>query len=66
MTQFGTLHSDGTISSIRSISQSDIRKCPHVILVADHYRDDGTCYCNDKTRVEMREWGYKWSKGQWR
>ena len=66
MTQFGILHPDGSMSNVRFIRQSDLRKCRHVIPVAEHYRDDGTCYCNDKTHVEMREWGYKWSKGQWR
>jgi hypothetical protein len=48
------------------LKQSDLQKCPHFILVASHYRDDGTCKCNDKNETVMRQWGYRWKKGQWR
>jgi aminoglycoside N3'-acetyltransferase len=43
------------------------RCCPHFILVADHYSEDGSCRCNDVTHTEMRGWGYKWSvkRSQW-
>lgn len=42
-------------------------RCPHYILVPEHYREDGICKCNDPGALEMREWGYKWSrkKGLW-
>jgi hypothetical protein len=42
-------------------------RCPHRILVPGHYRADGICKCNDPGALEMRSWGYKWSrkKGLW-
>lgn len=51
---------------IRTIKQSDIAACPHCIFVPEHYRDDGSCRCNDETHKQMHEWGYRWSDGQWR
>lgn len=52
--------------------ETDIReifphRCPHYILVAEHYREDGICKCADPGALEMRAWGYKWSrkKGLW-
>lgn len=47
---------------IRMLKQSDILACPHVIFVPEHYRDDGTCKCNDRNEQVMAEWGYKWSE----
>ncbi len=46
----------------------DPQKCPHFILVGNHYRGDGTCKCDDPNETVMREWGYKWNKrlNQWR
>lgn len=35
---FGQLNSDGTLSHVRVIRQSDIGRCPFVILVPDHNR----------------------------
>jgi hypothetical protein len=67
MTQFGTLNPDGTLTNVRVIKQGDLLKCPHVILVADHYREDGRCRCDDPAHRVMKTWGYKWSskKGRW-
>lgn len=47
-------------SNVKIIPRSAIAKCPHVILVASHYREDGTCKCDDPDEQEMmiREWGY--------
>jgi hypothetical protein len=58
--EFGTLQRDGTLTDVRLIKQSDIRKCPHFILVASHYRPDGSCKCDDAGEREMmiREWEY--------
>jgi hypothetical protein len=52
----------------REIKQSDMRKCPHFMLVAVHYRSDGTCRCDDLTHTEMAKWGYRWDsiRRQWR
>jgi len=45
--KFGTLHPDGSLTNQRAIRQADILACPHVILLPDHYREDGSCRCND-------------------
>lgn len=52
---------------IRMLKQSDMLKCPHCIMVPEHYRDDGSCKCNDPSATIMLEWGYVWSyeKQQW-
>jgi len=36
--------------------------CPHRILQPSHYREDGTCKCNDPKERIMHRWGYKWSR----
>jgi hypothetical protein len=48
------------VTEQREIAQSDLRKCPFVILVPDHYREDGSCKCDDRAeRAKMiAEWGY--------
>lgn len=40
--------------------QARVRSCPFLILVPEHYRDDGSCRCNDPEHREMmkREWKY--------
>jgi hypothetical protein len=65
MTRFSTLNPDGTETNVRDINQRDLLACPHAILVADHYREDGTCRCDDPENAEMAEWGYTWKDGQW-
>lgn len=42
----------------------DIKKCRFVILLPDHYRDDGSCKCDDPVEREkmIREWGYRASQ----
>lgn len=64
---FAVLQPDGTETNVRKVKRSDILACPRVILVADHYRDDGSCRCDDPTHTHMAEWGYRWNadKGQW-
>ena len=59
--KFGTLNQDGTLSNERMIEQSAIQKCPFYILVAEHYREDGSCKCNDKDyrKMMIKNWGYK-------
>jgi hypothetical protein len=48
-------------SNVRMIKQSDIGKCPFVILMPEHYREDGSCMCDDAAeRARMqKEWGYR-------
>ncbi len=40
--------------------QSDMRKCPHFIMVAGHYRTDGSCRCDsiEHRAMMIREWEY--------
>jgi hypothetical protein len=70
MVQFSKIefdeHGNMKVVPIRSIKQSDIQACPHHVYDADHYRDDGTCKCNDPSDLTMAEWGYTWRDGQWR
>ena len=59
--KFVTLHPDGTLTNVRLIKQSDIGKCPHFILVPEHYRENGSCKCDDLEEQSMmiKEWGYR-------
>lgn len=45
---------------IRMLKQSDIMKCPHVIMLPSHYREDGTCKCDDpeERKMMIAEWDY--------
>lgn len=63
MTRFSKLNPDGSESDFREIKQSDLLKCPHVILVAEHYRPDGSCRCDDPEHKDMQTWGYVWDAG---
>jgi len=56
--------SDGKIVQVdaKNINQSDIQKCPHCIFMAEHYRDDGSCKCDDPSDPFMKEWGYTWDE----
>jgi len=46
--RMGTLTPSGLVN-VRTIRQSDLLACPHVILSPEHYRDDGSCRCDDPT-----------------
>ncbi len=57
---FGTLSEDGQLSNVRYLTQAQIMACPFAIFVPEHYRDDGTCKCddpNERARM-MNEWEY--------
>ncbi len=62
--RFGTLSRNGNgslvESNVRMIKQSNIGKCPFVIMMPSHYREDGSCKCNDPAEREMmkRDWEY--------
>ena len=58
--EFGTLNPDGNLTNVRNIRHTDVRKCRFFILVHDHYREDGSCKCNDPEHRAMmiREWEY--------
>lgn len=34
--------------------------CPHCIMVFEHYRENGTCKCDDPNDAKMASWGYAW------
>jgi len=57
---FGTLHPDGSVTNARNIRREDIGKCKFFIMNPDHYREDGSCKCNDREHRAMmiREWEY--------
>lgn len=65
--QFGTLQANGQVTDVRTIKQSDIMRCPHFILAPEHFRDDGSCKCNEPDDPDMAAWGYTWDagKGRW-
>ena len=65
MIKFMKVDASGRPGPIRDIAQEDILKCPHYILMEQHYRDDGSCRCNDSTHFEMAEWGYMWNGSLW-
>jgi hypothetical protein len=67
MTRFSKLHPDGSETDVRYIKQSDMLKCPHCIIAAEHYRNDGSCKCDDPNDFIMKDWGYAWNaeKAQW-
>jgi hypothetical protein len=67
MPEFGWLEPSGEYHRQGNIDQNDIRKCPHFIMVWEHYRGDGSCRCDDITHTEMRDWGYTWRMeyGKW-
>jgi hypothetical protein len=58
---------DGEWLKTAPIKQIKVRVCSHMILLPSHYRENGTCKCDDPGELVMRSWGYKWSreKGLW-
>jgi hypothetical protein len=60
-------HGNPVETEVRDIEQSDMLACPHVIIVPEHYRPNGSCMCNDPNHKVMIEWGYVWDENtmQW-
>lgn len=50
---------DGKVR-ILSSKQIDPSRCPHFILVGDHYREDGSCKCDDAQHRQymIDNWDY--------
>ena len=70
MTRFSKLEldKDGKLieTNARIIPQSAIQACPHYIMVAEHYRADNSCRCDDPWHYhEMQAWGYTWDGSAW-
>lgn len=62
-TEFYEIIEDGgqvRVDLTRTIKRSSFIACPFHIMVPEHYRDDGTCKCNDAAeRARMvEEWDY--------
>lgn len=64
--EFYVANEDGGVK-VRTLSQADIMACPHTIMVPEHFRDDGSCLCDDPEAKIMRQWGYRWNPmtGRW-
>lgn len=43
---------------------SSVAACPHLIMDASHYREDGICRCDDPTHP-MNQWGFLWDGSRW-
>jgi hypothetical protein len=58
--RFSTLNSDGKETNVREIKNDDIRACPFTILVQEHYRENGTCKCNNRAHRDymIKNWEY--------
>jgi hypothetical protein len=56
---------DGDAPGLRILDIASIMECPHLIMLAEHYRSDGTCRCDDETHTVMAEWDYEWDGAQW-
>lgn len=67
MTEFGKLNPDGTYEHIRTLPQAAMQACPWLIMIPEHYREDGTCRCDDPEHTELEDWGYFWNdeKERW-
>jgi hypothetical protein len=38
-----------------------VEQCPHHVMEhSDHYRDDGSCRCDDPTDIAMAIIGFRW------
>jgi hypothetical protein len=63
MVRFSDLVKDETTGElVETQTRETIMACPHTIMVASHYREDGTCRCNDPKHREMKAWGYVWDR----
>jgi len=40
---FNEMDNQGRVTHIKTIKSADIGRCPTFILLASHYRDDGSC-----------------------
>lgn len=56
---FGDLTESG-VENERLIRRADIAACLFVILMPEHYRQDGSCKCDDPSDTDMASWGYSW------
>ena len=38
--------------NVKIVQLSDILRCPSLIILPAHYREDGTCYCDQRVAVD--------------
>ena len=62
---FGELSTDGKLTDVKVMDQNIFDNCPYVIFMPEHYREDGTCKCNDPNELIMKDWGYTWNGKCW-
>ena len=60
MTRFADMDEHGNITNERTVTDEQLRACPHFILVPEHYRANGICRCGDPYHSVMKTWGYTW------
>lgn len=53
---------DGTFTDQKTMKRSAFLYCPQYMAEIEHYREDGTCKCDDENETVMAEWGYRWDK----
>lgn len=46
---------------VQIITSEQLDSCDYTIFIPSHYRDDGTCRCDDPNDPDMAGWGYVWS-----
>ena len=61
---FGNLSPEG-FTQTRVLDRESILACPHVIMMPNHYREDGSCRCDDPEHARMIDWGYTWNGLTW-
>jgi hypothetical protein len=40
---------------IYTITANMLKRCPHTIMIPEHYRQDGTCLCFDKRAIDKKQ-----------
>lgn len=60
MVEFGKVDAEGNYEKVGTLSQAAIMRCPHAIIEYSHYREDGTCRCDDPDEQArlIREYDY--------
>ena len=48
-----------------AVKLSQLKKCPNKVMLAGHYRDDGTCLCDGKPGFEMGKFPIRIFSGGW-
>lgn len=58
---FGALTPGGNVINERRLPRSSIAACKFYIMVPEHYRDDGSCKCDDPEHRQFMidNWEYE-------